>query len=133
MKPVNNRASSQEEQGEVRGRATAVSAAAKPSGPKRRRRAPSRTIWIPDSLKNFNLISEDSQKVTPVPLPPISPSQYEERDSWDENVGLTPYHPKDWHYKPRLPGPAKPALGFREKNIRKFDFAGQGGFMVVAY
>lgn len=136
LKPVHAaalRGSSQEAQDstvDVRGRAPAKP---KPAAQKRRRRAPSPTVWIPESLKSFNLVSEDLQKVTPVPLPPITPSQYDERDSWDENVGVTPYHPNDWEYRPRLPGPARQLQGLGEKNMRNFDFAGQGGFMIAAY
>lgn len=78
------------------------------TAPKRHRRAPSPVYWIPTSLKGFNLRSEEFHKCTPVPLPPVSPCTYpyEERDSWDENVGAEPYHPREWDKKGRLPGPA---------------------------
>jgi hypothetical protein len=73
---------------------------------KRRRRAPSQTPWIPLSLLAFDLNPVEFHKSTPVPLPPVSPSTggrwIEERDSWDENVGLSPYS-RDWIGK--LPGP----------------------------
>ena len=76
---------------------------------KRRRRAPSPTRWIPFSLLAFDLTPAEYHKSTPVPLPPVKPSMngqwIEERNSWDENVGIAPYH-TDWTGK--LPGP-----GFR--------------------
>ncbi|KAL7285866.1 hypothetical protein PYCCODRAFT_1457237 [Trametes coccinea BRFM310] len=72
---------------------------------KRARRAPSPVLWIPDSLKAFDLTP--LTKGTPVPLPPVRPfqesNQVEERDSFDENASVTPYHPRGW--KGRLPGP----------------------------
>ncbi|KAI0651402.1 hypothetical protein C8Q79DRAFT_933196 [Trametes meyenii] len=73
---------------------------------KRQRRAPSPTLWIPDSLKAFDLTP--LAKATPMPLPPVHPLQdhnrlIEERDSYDENVSANPYHPRGW--KGRLPGP----------------------------
>ncbi|KAF8628531.1 hypothetical protein AX15_003842 [Amanita polypyramis BW_CC] len=72
--------------------------------PKRRRRAPSPTQWVPHSLCHFNLFSEDLYKSTTVPLPPVRRClPREERDSWDENVNATPYHPRGW--KNVLPGP----------------------------
>ncbi|KAI0078515.1 hypothetical protein K474DRAFT_1706405 [Panus rudis PR-1116 ss-1] len=75
--------------------------------PKRRRRKPSPFRWIPDSLKVFDLTR--SNRSTPIPLPPIQPyhdtrsSLWEERNSFDDAVGIRPYHPKDWCGK--LPGP----------------------------
>ncbi|KAG1741798.1 uncharacterized protein EDB91DRAFT_1129424 [Suillus paluster] len=70
---------------------------------KRRRRAPSPSQWIPTSLLPFNLFPAESTKATSVPLPPVtavkddvSNEWIEERDSWDESVGLTPYHPCGW-------------------------------------
>jgi hypothetical protein len=81
-----------------------------PEQPKerRRRRAPSPTVWIPQSLQGFNLRSEEFHKCTPVPLPPVSPlfSPTEERNSWDEGAGVEPYHPREWDKLGRLPGPA---------------------------
>ncbi|KAI0367478.1 hypothetical protein BV20DRAFT_555444 [Pilatotrama ljubarskyi] len=73
---------------------------------KRARRAPSPSLWIPDSLKAFDLTP--LSKGTPVPLPPVRPFQennhlIEERDSYDENASANPYHPRGW--KGRLPGP----------------------------
>ncbi|KAH9891153.1 hypothetical protein C8Q73DRAFT_792572 [Cubamyces lactineus] len=72
---------------------------------KRARRAPSPTVWIPESLKAFDLTP--LAKCTPVPLPPVRPFQesnhLEERDSFDENASANPYHPRGW--KGRLPGP----------------------------
>ncbi|KAJ7474214.1 hypothetical protein FB451DRAFT_1466820 [Mycena latifolia] len=35
----------------------------------------------------------------------------EERDSWDENVGRAPYHPREWVKTRRLPGP-RPGVRF---------------------
>ncbi|KZT09070.1 uncharacterized protein LAESUDRAFT_757236 [Laetiporus sulphureus 93-53] len=75
--------------------------------PKRIRRAPSPSRWVPDSLRLFDLTP--IVKSTPVPLPPVQPAEdsniqaYEERDSFDENLSPTPYHPNGW--KGRLPGP----------------------------
>ncbi|KAI0638930.1 hypothetical protein C8Q77DRAFT_17864 [Trametes polyzona] len=73
---------------------------------KRARRAPSPSLWVPDSLKAFDLTP--LAKGTPVPLPPVRPFQennqlVEERDSYDENASANPYHPRGW--KGRLPGP----------------------------
>ncbi|KAE9406348.1 hypothetical protein BT96DRAFT_250298 [Gymnopus androsaceus JB14] len=76
---------------------------------KRRRRAPSPSRWIPDSLRGFILDLDSAfqlKSIVSIPLPPVTPSPYgEERDSWDENVGNAPYHPREWQVKPRLPGP----------------------------
>ncbi|KAI1787858.1 hypothetical protein LXA43DRAFT_895617, partial [Ganoderma leucocontextum] len=72
---------------------------------KRARRAPSPVHWVPESLQMFNLTPVTTS--TPVPLPPVRPSEdpdrLEERDSFDENASLTPYHPQGW--SGRLPGP----------------------------
>ncbi|KAI0719080.1 hypothetical protein C8T65DRAFT_60829 [Cerioporus squamosus] len=74
---------------------------------KRARRAPSPERWVPDSLKTFDLTP--IVKSTPVPLPPVRPFSdtynqfFEERDSFDENASVNPYHPGGW--KGRLPGP----------------------------
>jgi len=77
---------------------------------KRRRRAPSPSRWIPFSLLAFDLSPIELQKSTPVPLPPVTPVPAsvrtvwsEERDSWDENVGVAPYD--RYEYKGTLPGP----------------------------
>ncbi|SJL03221.1 uncharacterized protein ARMOST_06569 [Armillaria ostoyae] len=70
---------------------------------KRRRRAPSPTIWIPYSLRAYNVVLSGHVSC---PALPVSPSAYDERDSYDSQVGVNPYHPKDWAWKPRLPGPA---------------------------
>ena len=76
---------------------------------KRCRRAPSPSIWVPDSLKYFDLTPQ--QRTTPVPLPPVQPyGDIEERDSLDETVAISPYHPQGW--KGKLPGP-----GVMEKDI----------------
>ncbi|EIW65098.1 uncharacterized protein TRAVEDRAFT_16943 [Trametes versicolor FP-101664 SS1] len=74
---------------------------------KRARRAPSPSLWVPESLKAFDLTP--LAKGTPVPLPPVRPlrenngTYIEERDSFDENTGANPYHPRGW--QGRLPGP----------------------------
>ncbi|TFK84866.1 hypothetical protein K466DRAFT_601659 [Polyporus arcularius HHB13444] len=74
---------------------------------KRARRAPSPERWVPDSLRTFDL--SPIAKSTPVPLPPVRPFSdnynqfFEERDSFDENASVNPYHPGGW--KGRLPGP----------------------------
>ncbi|KAI8983324.1 hypothetical protein BD414DRAFT_78974 [Trametes punicea] len=72
---------------------------------KRARRAPSPVLWVPDSLKAFDLTP--LTKGTPIPLPPVRPFQenhyVEERDSFDENASANPYHPRGW--KGKLPGP----------------------------
>ncbi|KAJ7250163.1 hypothetical protein B0H12DRAFT_1324295 [Mycena haematopus] len=39
------------------------------------------------------------------------PQWDEERDSWDENVGSAPYHPRDWEKTHRLPGPGVVKFG----------------------
>ncbi|KAJ7596529.1 hypothetical protein C8J56DRAFT_917670 [Mycena floridula] len=102
-----------------------------PSAPKRRRRAPSPSVWIPDSLQGFNLMPAEFHRPVPLPLPPVVPSAYEERNSWDETVGLTPYHPKEWSHRPRLPGPLGPILGLMSKDIGNFDrLGGEGGYMI---
>ncbi|KAK1224964.1 hypothetical protein PQX77_012113 [Marasmius sp. AFHP31] len=93
---------------------------------KRRRRAPSPSRWIPNSLSNFNL--EGAQKTVVVPLPPVSPSEWEERNSYDENVGTSPYHPREWQYKPWLPGPGLVSgLGFGGRGMRGFGMGGGRG------
>jgi len=97
---------------------------------KRRRRAPSPTPWIPFSLLAFDLNPVEFHKSTPVPLPPVSPSATgrwtEERNSWDENVGLEPYS-RDWTGK--LPGPGLvmgPGLGKRDVG----NLSGTGGYFM---
>lgn len=98
---------------------------------KRRRRAPSPNQWIPASLLAFNLFPIEWIKATPVPLTPVSAYKdpktdewIEERDSWDENVGATPYHPSSW--KGRLPGPG---LAFGGKDVGNLGALG-GGFVM---
>lgn len=81
---------------------------------KRRRRAPSPSRWIPDSLRGFvlDLDSALQKTIVSVPLPPVTPNPIgEERNSWDQNVGNAPYHPREWEIKPRLPGPGVDSLG----------------------
>lgn len=99
------------------------------SSPKRPRRPPSPNQWVPASLLAFNLFPIECTKSTPVPLPPVSAYKdprtnewVEERDSWDENVGATPYHPSAW--KGRLPGPG---LGFGGKDVGNLGTSGGGG------
>jgi hypothetical protein len=101
---------------------------------KRRRRAPSPTPWIPFSLLAFDLNPVEFHKSTPVPLPPVSPSTMgrwvEERNSWDENVGLAPYH-RDWTGK--LPGPGLGmglglGLGLGGRDVG--NLAGTGGYFM---
>ncbi|KDR68766.1 hypothetical protein GALMADRAFT_256609 [Galerina marginata CBS 339.88] len=103
---------------------------AKSQGQKRRRRAPSPSQWIPATLQNFNLLSDDSYRVTSVPLPPVrrNPPK-EERDSWDENVAHAPYHPCGWSGV--LPGPGLGlGLGLGGKDVRNLNLGGRGGFML---
>ncbi|KIN97399.1 hypothetical protein M404DRAFT_16752 [Pisolithus tinctorius Marx 270] len=76
---------------------------------KRRRRAPSPSLWVPQSLARYNILPIDYPP-TSVPLPPVSPARdplsndwIEERNSWDEDVAAAPYHPCGW--KGVLPGP----------------------------
>ncbi|KAI0935768.1 hypothetical protein AcV5_004093 [Taiwanofungus camphoratus] len=95
------------------GKGSARSSMDNPSKPKRLRRAPSPSRWIPDSLKHFDLTP--CLKATPCPLPPVQPFRdingWEERDSYDENASATPYHPQGW--KGKLPGP-----GLRGKDVQ---------------
>jgi hypothetical protein len=104
---------------------------AKQIGQKRRRRAPSPSRWIPPSLLSFNLSPPEAQKATPVPLPPVKRNLHkgEERDSWDENVASSPYHPCGW--KDVLPGPGFGlGLGLGGKDVRNLNLGGNGGFML---
>ncbi|KAG6889032.1 hypothetical protein C0992_006600 [Termitomyces sp. T32_za158] len=99
-----------------------------PGGPKRRRRAPSPSRWIPPSLLSFNLTPPEAKKCTPVPLPPVRRNwPKEERDSWDENVSSTPYHPRGW--KDVLPGPGL-GLGLGGKDVRNLNIGSNGGYML---
>ncbi|KAF5392203.1 hypothetical protein D9757_001419 [Collybiopsis confluens] len=90
---------------------------------KRRRRAPSPSRWIPESLRGY--ILEGLQKTTPIPLPPVKPSVYEERNSWDENVGDAPYHPREWDCKPRLPGPGVHNFLFGGRDVQNIGNVGR--------
>lgn len=99
---------------------------------KRRRRAPSPSQWIPTSLLPFNLFPVESTKATTVPLPPVtavkdevSNEWVEERNSWDETVGLTPYHPCGW--KGTLPGPA---VGFGGKDVGNVGLVNGGTYVM---
>ena len=109
---------------------TTTSTTPKPPGQKRRRRAPSPSQWIPGTLLNFNLHSEDSYRATTVPLPPVRRNlPREERNSWDENVNHTPYHPGGW--SGTLPGPGLgQGIGLGGKDVRNVNFGGRGGFML---
>ncbi|KAH7925671.1 hypothetical protein BV22DRAFT_1010705 [Leucogyrophana mollusca] len=109
-----------------------ASTASSGTSSKRRRRAPSPSQWIPTSLLPFNLFSIDFTKSTSVPLPPVSAFKdassdewIEERDSWNENVGLTPYHPCGWGGA--LPGPG---LGFGSKDVGKLGLMNGGAFVM---
>lgn len=100
---------------------------------KRRRRAPSPSQWIPTSLLPFNLFPTESSKATTVPLPPVtavkdevSNEWIEERNSWAENVGLTPYHPCGW--KGTLPGPA--LIGFGGKDVGNVGLINGGTYVM---
>ncbi|KAF8628532.1 hypothetical protein AX15_003842 [Amanita polypyramis BW_CC] len=96
--------------------------------PKRRRRAPSPTQWVPHSLCHFNLFSEDLYKSTTVPLPPVRRClPREERDSWDENVNATPYHPRGW--KNVLPGPGLGICsGLGSRDVRNLNIGRNGSY-----
>ncbi|PIL32289.1 hypothetical protein GSI_05534 [Ganoderma sinense ZZ0214-1] len=76
-----------------------------PRGRKRTRRVASPPHWVPESLQMFDLTPVTT--TTPVPFLPVrpweGPEQFEERDSFDESVSTTPYHPQGW--SGRLPGP----------------------------
>ncbi|KAF7292643.1 C2H2 conidiation transcriptional factor [Mycena indigotica] len=83
--------------------------------PKRRRRPPSPSRWVPPSLRSFNLLPPEASPPANLPLDPVSPARseagplwaaYEDRDSYDENVGSAPYRDAEWNKKRRLPGPA---------------------------
>ncbi|KAG5644138.1 hypothetical protein DXG03_009085 [Asterophora parasitica] len=106
------------------------SRASAPAAPKRRRRAPSPSRWIPPSLLSFNLTPPESRQSTPVPLPPVRRNlPKEERNSWDENVASSPYHPRGW--KNVLPGPGLGlGLGLSGKDVRNLNLGGNGGFML---
>jgi len=110
--------------------AASTSTGPKPPGQKRRRRAPSPSQWIPATLQNFNLQSEDSYRATTVPLPPVRRNlPREERNSWDENVNHAPYHPGGW--SGTLPGPGLgQGVGLGGKDVRNVNFGGRGGFML---
>lgn len=102
----------------------------KPTGQKRRRRAPSPSLWVPWSLRTFNLTCEEFYRSSPVPLPPVRKSlPKEERDSWDENVASRPYHPVEW--RGVLPGPGLGhGLGLGGKDVRNINFGANGGIML---
>ena len=107
---------------------TGVSPIPSQTSPKRRRRPTSPIQWVPASLLGFKLFPIEFAISTPVPLPPVTAYQdphtsewIEERDSYDENVGANPYHPKDW--KGKLPGPG---LAFGGKDVRNLDVTGYG-------
>ncbi|KAG6901999.1 hypothetical protein C0995_005799 [Termitomyces sp. Mi166 len=112
-----------------RAAASSPSRQTRPLGaPKRRRRAPSPSRWVPPSLLSFNLTPPEAKKCTPVPLPPVRRNlPKEERDSWDENVSSTPYHPRGW--KNVLPGPGL-GLGLGGKDVRNLNIGNNGGYML---
>jgi hypothetical protein len=58
-------------------------------------------------------------------LAPVSPSATEERNSYDENVGVAPYRE---HWKGRLPGPGL-VTGLGRKDIGNIGEHGGGYFM----
>ncbi|TFK23711.1 hypothetical protein FA15DRAFT_446538 [Coprinopsis marcescibilis] len=103
---------------------TSSSNGAKPA--KRRRRAPSPSRWVPLSLLQFNLISDDFYRTVQVPMPPVRRClPKEERDSWDENTSPRPYHPESWDGV--LPGPGLPQnQGLKPREASKLNF-GSGG------
>ncbi|KAH7909757.1 hypothetical protein BJ138DRAFT_1154505 [Hygrophoropsis aurantiaca] len=109
-----------------------ASTASSGTASKRRRRAPSPSQWIPTSLLPFNLFSIDFAKSTSVPLPPVSAFKdttsdewIEERNSWDENVAPTPYHPCGWGGT--LPGPG---IGFGGKDVGNMGLVSGGAFVM---
>ncbi|KAF8122453.1 hypothetical protein EV363DRAFT_1404860 [Boletus edulis] len=100
--------------------------------PKRRRRAPSPSHWIPHSLLDFHITPAEHTKPTPVPLPPVSaykdPSSdewIEERNSWDDNVAVLPYHPCGW--KGTLPGPG---VGLGGKDVMNLGLVNGGTYVM---
>ncbi|KAF9527103.1 hypothetical protein CPB83DRAFT_856755 [Crepidotus variabilis] len=97
---------------------------------KRRRRAPSPSQWIPDTLQSFDLVPQEIYRATTVPLPPVrrNPPR-EERDSWEENTALSPYHPDAWHGV--LPGPGfASGFGLGGRDLTNLNLGGRGGFML---
>ncbi|KAJ8474956.1 hypothetical protein ONZ45_g15772 [Pleurotus djamor] len=95
--------------------------------PKRSRRAPSPSKWIPPSLLSYDLHSDVMKESVLVPLPPVLPSRVEERNSFQEN-DETPYHPSGWRNK--LPGPGL-KFGSRIMDSRNFNVADPGGVMLM--
>ncbi|TDL22386.1 hypothetical protein BD410DRAFT_788656 [Rickenella mellea] len=98
-----------------------------PSKPKRRRRAPSPSRWIPESLRDFDL--SPCKKEAPMPLPAVRPQEavingvvyiVEERDSFERNISSHPYHPDGWSGK--LPGPAPPPSDVTNKRGVHFNY-----------
>ena len=64
-----------------------------------------------------------------MPLPPVRRNlPKEERNSWDENVNNTPYHPGGW--SGTLPGPGLGQGIGLGKDVRNVNFGGKGGFML---
>ncbi|KAJ8494874.1 hypothetical protein ONZ45_g13086 [Pleurotus djamor] len=95
--------------------------------PKRSRRAPSPSKWIPPSLLSYDLHSDIMKESVLVPLPPVLPSRVEERNSFQEN-DENPYHPSGW--KNKLPGPGL-KFGSRMMDSRNFNVADPGGVMLM--
>ncbi|KAF9235836.1 hypothetical protein BU15DRAFT_64488 [Melanogaster broomeanus] len=98
-----------------------------PSKPpaKRRRRAPSPSQWIPQSLVEFNIIAPEHAKSTAQPKDAESGEWIEERNSWDENVGVLPYHPCGW--RGALPGPA---IGLGGKDVMNLGLVNGGTYVM---
>jgi hypothetical protein len=99
---------------------------------KRRRRAPSPSQWIPQSLVDFNITPAEYTKPTPIPLPPVtafkdnaSDQWIEERNSWNDNVDSLPYHPCGW--SGTLPGPA---IGLGGKDVMNLGLVNGGTYVM---
>ncbi|KIK92079.1 hypothetical protein PAXRUDRAFT_830306 [Paxillus rubicundulus Ve08.2h10] len=99
---------------------------------KRRRRAPSPSQWIPQSLVDFNITPAEYTKPTRIPLPPVtafkdttSNQWIEERNSWDDNVDPLPYHPCGW--SGTLPGPA---IGLGGKDVMNLGLVNGGTYVM---
>ncbi|KAG9310449.1 hypothetical protein JVU11DRAFT_9590 [Chiua virens] len=88
--------------------------------------------WIPQSLADFNITPAEYTKPTSVPLPPVTAYKdpvteewIEERNSWDENVGVLPYHPCGW--KGTLPGPG---IGLGGKDVMNLGLVNGGTYVM---
>lgn len=67
----------------------------------KRRRSPAPISWVPDSLRGFD--HSQKFKAASTPLPPVTPSIHEERNSYDKSADETPYQSSNW--QGRLVGP----------------------------